>query len=283
MSWKTDWVGLDARIRALLEAGNFYLQGQAVSSDDPYGVASGQLMPSSQRAFEAFEAFAAGYEASLPSVAKEILSSFLDSNRTLFTDGGITPFPGVKARLTALAALRSELGHHLQDAQAVALSLTERAFLHLQRSITADPDVRARWKAAFARGERACESLGATHLLQHGIWAFKISEAGEQTDLVLDEPLSDADAIERVSEGLVLTEWKLVREPGQEGQIVGAALKQAERYGVGILATIELRAHRYLVLVSEKHLPAPIPAQVKDGITYHGFNLVVDPDPPSQS
>ena len=66
-----------------------------------------------------------------------------------------------------------------------AKSLVERAFIHLQRTIVVDHDIRKKWKSAFNTGEIACERLGAVHLLSHGIWAFKADALGERTDLIL--------------------------------------------------------------------------------------------------
>lgn len=283
MSWKPDWEAMNARIAALIDAGDFYLRGQSSKTGDPYGVATKRLMPASERLFHDVKRFSHRFDPSLPGTARTVLSAFLGENEGLFTDRSIPAFPGVRARLTVLAALRSELSYHLHDAEAIALSLTERAFVHLQRSITADPTIRERWVAAFAAGERACESLGANHLLLHGIWAFKVSEAGEQTDLVLDEPITDVGAIERTSLGLVLTEWKLVRAVDKASGRAEAAVRQAERYSVGVLASVELSNHRYIVLVSEKHLPARPSIEVHDGISYHFVNVVVDPGTPSRA
>lgn len=45
---------------------------------------------------------------------------------------------------------------------------SKRAFLHLQRLLAVDADIRAKWKGAFEaehKGELSCEKLGAVHLL----------------------------------------------------------------------------------------------------------------------
>src|SRR5258707_13086277 len=68
---------------------------------------------------------------------------------------------------------KGNLSFILSDTQEVLRSRADRAFEHLQRMIVADSDYKAKWQAAFDRGEEACEQLGAVHLLLHGIWAFK--------------------------------------------------------------------------------------------------------------
>lgn len=102
-------------------------------------------------------------------------------------------------RLAPLAWLRAEVDYHLRDFDAVARRLSERAFLHLQQTIIADDVVRDRWQVALAKGETACEKLGASHLLVHGIFAFKITGAGARTDLVFGEPIETGEA-ERTSD-----------------------------------------------------------------------------------
>ena len=66
---------------------------------------------------------------------------------------------------------------------------SERAFAHLQRHFVADAECRDKWTSAFTDGEVACEALRALHLLLHGLWAFKVDNAGARTDLVFQEPL----------------------------------------------------------------------------------------------
>ncbi len=67
--------------------------------------------------------------------------------------------------LTALTEFRAEFEYLLADTEALARSLVDRAFIHLQRSLVVDPGLRGRWQKAFGAGEAACERLGAVHLL----------------------------------------------------------------------------------------------------------------------
>jgi hypothetical protein len=156
----------------------------------------------------------------------------------------------------------------------------DRAFLHLQRSIVADPSVRERWKHAFdEEGEVACERLGAAHLLLFGIYSFKANAEGERTDIILGERLSLSE-VEKASEALVLTEWKMVSRDNLE-KTAEHAFQQARRYSAGSLAGFELASRRYLVMVSERSLPMP-PPRIEDVVTYEYRNIAVDPRVPSR-
>ena len=62
----------------------------------------------------------------------------------------------------------------------------------------------------------------------------------------------------------------------------GAARRQAHRYGIGVLATTELAAYRYAVVVSEDVLARP-PDVSENGIIYRHVNIAVVPRSPSKS
>lgn len=171
----------------------------------------------------------------------------------------------------------------LFDRETQTVATVERAFEHLQRCIVADDEFRGKWQRAFKR-ETKCEQLGAAHLLWHGIWAFKTDAKGERTDLVLGIPLDDAQAQRVATTGtqLVLTEWKLVRNPGDIDGAIEQATIQAKRYAKGILAGIELRSTRFLVVVSQDHLTMPHDIDV-GGVRYRHINIAVDPSTPSRA
>jgi hypothetical protein len=175
----------------------------------------------------------------------------------------------VQARLCILVSFQAELTYYLSDFSAVAKRLSERAFLHLQRSIIADPSVKQRWRDAFEKGEVDCEKLGGVHLLLHGIWAFKVHTPEERTDLVFQEPISDLIEVEQTAEALVLTEWKVVKNVSERQKKAEEAHKQAARYGRSVLGGIELKQYRYLVLVSEDRLPETPDFQDGDIIYRH--------------
>jgi hypothetical protein len=190
-------------------------------------------------------------------------------------------FGGVTIAITALESFRIEFDHLLADVDEVTRSLAVRAFLHLQRSLVADNTLRERWVSALSVGEVACEKLGACHFLLHGIWAFKAVGEGEQTDLVMNEPMILNDDIRRASQGLVLTEWKVVRALSQLSAQCKAAYKQAASYSRGVLAGVPVASTRYLVMVSEDVMK--MPDSIIDGsTTYEYRNVAVNPSVPSK-
>jgi hypothetical protein len=83
------------------------------------------------------------------------------------------------------------------------------------------------------------------------------------------------------SEGLILTEWKRVRNTGELHQKAEDAYDQARRYREGILAGFEVASPRYLVLVSEDHLKVPGVREEREA-TYEYRNIAVDPKSPSK-
>ena len=91
---------------------------------------------------------------------------------------------------------------------------------------------------AFSTNEPACEQLGSTHLLWHGIFAFKVSATGARSDLMYGE-LPDDTLLTRSVEGLVLTEWKLANDAKSAKEGFNVARVQADRYSQGPLAGIE--------------------------------------------
>lgn len=283
MNWYHEWQSLCARIQGLLDAAIFFYSANERSSSDDFSIRKKILLSNAEKIFIHLNAYQKKYEKALPNEAYESLENFLtEPNVKKFN---FKPSQGqtrghVQFALTSLAAFKSEFSYIIADTQAVALKITERAFIHLQRSIIADEEVRKKWKSAFSAGEIKCEKLGALHLLWHGVWAFKIDAVGGRTDLILNEPLPDDSAIEESSSALVLTEWKIVRDNNALNPQIKAAHKQAKLYRSGILASIELTNYRYLVMVSEKNLA--IPKDIKeDTITYRLINLAVNPNLPS--
>jgi hypothetical protein len=181
-----------------------------------------------------------GHGRTIPTSAAAALDRFLADHGPLLANAQLDNFGHTVACLTALSRFRAELRFQLTDRSASMLRLTERALQHLQRSIVADADVRRKWQEAFAAGETSCEQLGAAHLLLHGIWAFKTSAAGERTDLVYGEPVSEADISVAAADALVLTEWKLVRTSSELAAKLGLAEAQARLYSRGVLGGVEL-------------------------------------------
>ncbi len=282
MSWRSEWRAISDRIQGFLDANRFYLESKRIRSDDPYRVAKKLLLPQAQNIFRDLTQFNSTHPGSLPGAARECLQDFLNSTHQMFFDDKLDDQASVQFSTTALASLRSEFSYHISDFSAVAKRLSERAFQHLQRTIVANPVEKDRWCEAFQKGELACEKIGATHLLLHGIWAFKVDAKGERTDLVFSEPLRELVEVESSAEALVLTEWKIARKDSELDKKVNAAEKQAAKYTVGSLGGLELAQYRYIVIVSEKKLQMP-PDDQRDGVIYRHINIAVNPDPPSKS
>jgi hypothetical protein len=220
---------------------------------------------------------------SILSTARAHLVKFVNDNASYFNNVPANPgeqFQRVCYCLTVLRSLQSELDYLLADAEIIARSLVERAFLHLQRAIVADKGVRETWLNAYNEGETTCEKLGATHLLLHGIWAFKASAAGERTDLVLGEKLQITPEIESASEALVLTEWKLVRTAAELNPKSAQAFEQAKLYSTGSLAGFELASRRYLIMVSKGRLEMPAD-RVQGDVLYQYRNVAIEAATPS--
>ena len=199
--------------------------------------------------------------------------------KILVTEGNVEQVrEGAKALIVRLVAFEAEFSYLLQDQQVAIRRLSERAFLHLQRSIAADPEIQAKWQAAFKR-ETDLEKLGSAHLLLHGIWAFK-ADAGARTDLIFGEQIETYTEELRAASGLVLTEWKKAANTSEVDSKFDEAKRQAQSYSQGPLAGIELTTYRYLVVVTEKQARNSRD-EIVDGITYRYINIAVDPEMPS--
>lgn len=275
ISWRTEWAAIDARIKGLLSGGNFFVQSLQGSRSDDHSVGRRILLPQSKAVYSLILKFKTRHESSLTDRAVAALVTFsrVWEEKLRDTDTEMDErLP--QARLTALTVFAAEFEHCISDQSAAARRLVDRAFSHLQRSIIADPTFREKWTAAFGEGEVACERLGATHLLLHGIWAFKAHAAGERTDLVLGSPVK-IDEAEKSAEAMVLTEWKKAT-PTTLADKLAEAQRQATLYGRGSLAGFELAEYRYLVIVSDDRLDMP-PDQMLDSIIYRHINIAVSP------
>lgn len=282
MDWRTDWQALHDRIEGIEQSADLYIRALKVHNDDPYGMRRKVFRPAFQSLVASIKDFGSAHATALPVTAVEAVDRFVRDNEGLLANQDLDNFGHTVACLTVLSGFRSELRFQLTDRSATLLRLTERALLHLQRTIVADSEARRRWTQAFAAGETTCEQLGAVHLLLHGIWAFKTSAAGERTDLVYNEPTSDGDLAARTAEALVLTEWKVVRADSELKDKLSAAERQARLYSRGVLGGMELSDSRFLVMVSEDRLSLPADDAI-DGIVYRARNIAVNPSAPSRS
>ena len=283
MSWLTEWKAISAQIQGLLEASRFYIESLRAASQDLYMVGNRELLPHIKKICFALEKFRDAYKESIPTDAAETLDAVLNKIQKGFPNlKDANAFNHVHVMVTLLVSFRAEFEYHLSDTAAVAKRLSERAFIHLQRSIVVDSELRRKWIEAFNTGETSCEKLGAVHLLLHGIWAFKVNTEGERTDLVFNDPILESSSIERTAEALVLTEWKRVLSPNKTEAMAADARKQAARYTVGALGGVELARYRFIVLVSKETLKLP-EDHPENGVEYRHVNVAVDPKSPSKS
>jgi hypothetical protein len=263
-----EWVAIKARIKGLTKAG----LRTDLQRDGSWRYFRDQCLD----ILSILEGFRSTHSEILPP------ASILSINRILGRKAGLSQGGQMlesyvqltRQTLAELGAFESELTYLLSDRQQRIRSITERAFQHLRRLIVADKEVQGKWLGAFEQHEVACEKLGAAHLLWHGIFAFKAHGAGAQTDLILGEPVSDRVA--GYAEGIVLTEWKVAGDEGEAIEKLAQARSQAEMYAGGLLAGIELRSHRYLVVVTRKDTELP-PDMVVGGVTYRHVNIPVEP------
>jgi hypothetical protein len=281
--WMTEWRAISARIMALTDAGTFFTR---IRDNDNY-TASDILINNALATASKVQTFLGRFGSQLPIEPRQCLEDFSKDWRERFNglekDSPSRSTRGVAAAgavVTALACVRADFEYLIADTEAKARNLVVRAFTHLQSSIVADETIGARWRHAFDLRETACERLGACHLLQHGIWAFKTSAEGERTDLVLGIPLEITAEVRSASDGLILTEWKVVKTPDQVEVKAEEAYRQAKRYCEGILAGYEVASRRYLILVSEDHLTLPSTRQ-EDKTEYEFRNIAVNPKTPS--
>jgi hypothetical protein len=138
----------------------------------------------------------------LPGQAKSSLERFCQPGQKgeLFGDSNAhLPATSLFSAVASLLSFQAEFEYLISDNESVTKSLVLRAFTHLQSSIAADPRTRESWVHAFDTDEPACERLGASHLLLHGVWSFKASTQHARTDLVLGEPFRDWDEPRRAA------------------------------------------------------------------------------------
>jgi len=284
MSWQEQWHALSCRIGGLLEAVKVFAALFQITADETrmsgkYEHINRVLLPQAKEVFVAVSGLCVAYGDVLPSSATAAVQFY-----TKQLEGApATGLAGLLGMATILAAMKSELDYLLADQDAATVAAIERAFEHLQRTIVVDHEQRKRWHMALGK-ETQCEKIGAIHLLWHGIWAFKISAAGERTDLVLGIPIGEAIAerIRASGSRLVLTEWKLVRQANRLSAAIKQAITQLRLYSQGSLGGIELRTARYVVVVSASRLTMPSDYAI-DSVLYRFVNIVTAPQPPSVS
>jgi hypothetical protein len=284
MNWSADWQAISARIHGLLDAGAFFYKALHHSSEDARSVKKKVLLTNAEQIIGNLKEFSEKFKLALPQDAVDSLNGFLTkpemSDPDFFRPNRNYENANVQFALTSLSAFQSEFAYLIADTQFIARKITERAFVHLQRSIVVDDKIRQEWISAYNDHEMKCEKLGALHLLLHGIWGFKVNATGGRTDLILNEPLPPASIVEGTADALVLTEWKIVKSQDQLEEKIKEAIRQTELYSSGVLGGIEIANYRFLVMVSDKNLQMP-ENFIKETVVYRHINVAVDPSTPS--
>lgn len=277
-----EWRVLSARIEGLMRASELAASVLKIRTSDEYRVVEDFLVPEMNTLVQELRQFKTEHVGTLPREAASSLDRFLTKWQKQPTVNEVEQRLLLAVRL---GVFRSEFEFLLSDSELLATSATERTFEHLNRLLTVDDQVRARWKSAFEEsGEVACERLGAVHLLHHGIWAFKVGTKDAATDLVFDEPIEPyLSQARRVAHALVLTEWKTVKDKGEIEKKAGEARKQAEQYAGGALGGLELRSTRYVVLVSRDDIDeAPPDVMGAGGVRYRHIAIPIERPTPSK-
>jgi len=280
MSFIEEWRSIAARIEGIRHAADLLSQFLQSHAREIYG-GHKEIGRGCGDAFLSIEQFGTKYQGVIPAAAAECINNFTsDQRRELFTQAA-SDLGAMKSSTIMLLSVKAELDYLLSNQQERIRSRTERAFLHLQRLLAVDENARRLWMDAFkATGETACEKLGATHLLLHGIFAFKVNAEGARTDLVFSDLRDDFNS--RGVEGLVLTEWK-VGDSSNASIKFDAAKKQMNLYQRSALAGTELNFVRYAVLVSLEDIDQsalPLDEEI-DGIVYRHINISITPRLPS--
>jgi hypothetical protein len=279
MSLREEWFGIKARIDALIASAR--LANELAHQETNLTSIYNSLFSRVGEVVKLIEDFSWDR---FPSMPKSVFEEFNRQNR-LFSISRNEPNSQMLATillegLVLLQALAAEVDQLLSDSQADLTSRTERAILHLQWTIAIDDVARSRWQTAFGSGETACEALGAVHLLQHGIYAFKAHARSARTDLISHEAVDEILA-SRTAEGMVLTEWKVAKSQSDAMSKMNDAAIQSDAYAQGVLGGRELRSVRYLIAVTEKQMDMP-PDLVRDTYVYRHLNIAVAPVSPSQ-
>jgi hypothetical protein len=229
LCYAENWAALAAQIKSLQRAGELYGLFQSYHTEDTY--ADGTfLREQCGPLVQSLEQFRQDFAGSLPSAAIARIDHFLGTRIVQAAkDAKAEQIGAARGALVALAAFEAEITFLLAGRQEQIRARSERALLHLQRILAVDHDVSAKWKKAFEKNEVACERLGSVHLLSHGIYAFKVDAVGARTDLVFNDPPSDAMLTQAV-EGTVLTEWKIAKDAKDAIAAVRTARIQADLY-----------------------------------------------------
>ena len=162
MSWLTEWKTISAQIQGLFEVSRFYFETLGQAQKDAYSVGYRELVPHIKKIQATLKKFKDTYKESIPPSAAESLDAVFNNRIPKYQKElkEIQAINYVQVMVTLLVSFRAEFEYHLADTAAVARRLSERAFIHLQRSIVAGSELRQKWNKAFNEDEPACENLG---------------------------------------------------------------------------------------------------------------------------
>jgi hypothetical protein len=278
MRWLAEWRALAVRIEGLCRAADAFMTSMAVQATDNFNLGMRLFAPTGQKILNDLTLFLEAHRTAMPAEAAQAVQSFVTTPSRFSLDNANAWHANLQSTIS-LRVLVSEVEYLLSDTEAAAKSRVDQAFLHLRRALVVDDTLRGRWIAALEdKGEPGCEKLGALHMLSHGIFAFKAGGAGAATDLILGGPANDADA--SVASSAVLTEWKVAKSSADATVKAREAVHQATAYAGGLLAGLEMRSHRYVVIVSRSTVEIP-GNRIEDRITYHHIGLFLDGLSPS--
>ena len=275
MSIYESWKKIYALIVGVKEAANIHAQFSISHNKNPYG-ADKFLQLNYTQILNEVNSFKIGFENQLSEDVRDCLERFAANPGNDIRGNALGDELLGRAIIVKIAAFAAEMNFLLSDSQIAIRSRCEVAFIHLQRLIMVNDQIRSDWIKAFENGETECEQLGSVHMLSHMIWAFKIDSKGQRTDLVLPE--SNNMLNQGINVNLVLTEWKI--EAGNALVAFERAQKQGQLYAQGALGGMELSNFRYAIVLSKKQITPPLDTRVGH-IIWRNINIAVDPDTPS--
>jgi hypothetical protein len=269
MTWISRWKNISTKILQLQEVSRAYFDSINSFGVDHYGIGGSSIIPAARDLF----AEVVEMKRAFPTMPGEVMTMIAKLEKNFSSHHKFTGIPGVGGAMVHLGLFNSEVNFYLKDNETLIKDRVKLALLHLQRTLIVDPEIRKKWLNAYNEGDEAIEKLGATHLLSHGVWAFKPAADHEKRDLVLNTAIK-ADEVQAVGACLVLTEWKKVTSESL-AEKSKQALTEARKYGDAYLAGSELKKEKYLILVSENHLQVPHNVQ-DDDIRYVYVNLSIN-------
>ena len=270
MTWISRWKNISTQITQIQEVSRSYFDSINSFGVDHYGIGGSSLIPAARDIF----AEVVDMKRSFPMIPSEVNTIIAKLEKNFSSHHKFTGIPGVGGAMVHLGIFNSEMNYYLKNNEIIVKDKVKLAFLHLQRTLIVDADVRKKWMMAFKEGEASLEKLGANHLLSHGLWAFNSCEATLKKDLILGTAIR-ADEVQAVGACLVLTEWKKINAENVSEKSK-QALSDARRHSEEPIAGSELKYEKYLIMVSENLLGAPA-SIIEDGIRYVFVNLAINP------